>query len=96
MARDGTIPTGKLVEMLMKLPIESRVTANALGNLQCYGEDKYLGYIDTHTERFHSIAELAYEMLEREDDKPEPAVVESATSQEDLLSEFRKVYRTRR
>lgn len=92
MARDGTIPTGKLIEMLMRLPIDSRVTANAIGNVVCYGEDKYLGYIDVVTEKFHSIAELAYEMLERDD---EPEAVESEAGAEDLIPNLRKVYRNR-
>lgn len=95
MARDGTIPTGKIIEMLMKLPIDSRVTTNALGNIIVYGEDKYLGYIDTHVERFYSIAELAYEMLEREDDPGEPETVESEASAEDIIPNLRKVYRNR-
>ncbi len=68
MARDGTIPTGKLIELLVPLPIASRVVPNELGNLICYGEDKYLGYIDIVTERFHSIQSMAYEMLERDDE----------------------------
>lgn len=96
MARDGTIPTGKIIEMLMKLPIDSRVTSNAIGNIVCYGADKYLGYIDTHVERFYSVAELAYEMLEREDEPKRTEVVESEAEPEDLIPELRKVYRNRK
>lgn len=52
----------------MRLPIESRIAVNEIGNIICYGADKYLGYIDVVVEKFHSIEELAYEQLERDED----------------------------